>query len=228
VKFLLINSNDGSSFIAAYLTGSIHVKYTNDYLSSNDKNTTLKSPDKLIHCLKFVTEEIKKDAVPLSEIDAVSVIIGPGSFTGIRVGIALAKGIANSLNKKIVPIDNFELKLQLAKGQINSDKYCILIPAKLPEFYYALYENETRFEQGNINIDNFVEKFDKSTKLVGNFSNDYIKKLGYFDILNLKNLKTELDGMIDLTNEKYDFGLLYESEKIEPLYLKDFSFKKLA
>jgi len=56
---------------------------------------------------KFITE----CGLTWSGISAIGVVVGPGSFTGIRVGIAYAKGLAMGLNIPVVPINAFELYL---------------------------------------------------------------------------------------------------------------------
>ena len=56
---------------------------------------------------KFVTECGAK----WSDISTIGVVVGPGSFTGIRIGIAYAKGLAMGLNIPVVPINAFELYL---------------------------------------------------------------------------------------------------------------------
>lgn len=58
-------------------------------------------------CEKFITECGTK----WSDIDAIGVVVGPGSFTGIRLGIAYAKGIAMGLNIPVVGISLFDLYL---------------------------------------------------------------------------------------------------------------------
>ena len=224
MKLLLINSNIESSFAASFIEGKIDVKYASDYLDSSEK-AYLKSPDKLIHCLKYIIDSMTGTGVRPDELDAICVITGPGSFTGIRVGLALAKGTANTLNKKIIPVDNFELIQKQAENFINQDKYCFLIPAKRPEFYYKLFEKNIEIESGCVLVDDFNAKFDKFTVLAGDFSHDYQEKLGYFNTLDKKNLNSELDSMIKLAIEKYSKGKLYEPGKIEPVYMKEFIFK---
>ena len=56
---------------------------------------------------KFINESGAK----WSDISAIGVVVGPGSFTGIRIGIAYAKGLAMGLNIPVVPINAFELYL---------------------------------------------------------------------------------------------------------------------
>lgn len=60
-----------------------------------------------IECEKFLS----KCGVKWSELTAVGVVVGPGSFTGIRLGIAYAKGLGMGLNIPVVPINAFELYL---------------------------------------------------------------------------------------------------------------------
>lgn len=60
-----------------------------------------------VECEKFMTE----CGVKWSELSAVGVVVGPGSFTGVRLGIAYAKGLAMGLNIPVVPINAFELYL---------------------------------------------------------------------------------------------------------------------
>ena len=56
---------------------------------------------------KFITECGAK----WSDITAIGVVVGPGSFTGIRIGIAYAKGLSMGLNIPVIPINAFELYL---------------------------------------------------------------------------------------------------------------------
>ena len=58
-------------------------------------------------CNRFLTES----GANWSDITAIGVVVGPGSFTGIRMGIAYAKGLAMGLDIPIVPINAFELYL---------------------------------------------------------------------------------------------------------------------
>jgi tRNA threonylcarbamoyladenosine biosynthesis protein TsaB len=225
LNFLLINSNNESSFVAAVLGSTILVKYTYEYLVKTEKSAYLKSPDKLAHCLKFITDEIISSGTQLSGLDAISVISGPGSFTGIRVGLALAKGYADSLGKKIIPLDNFELLFKRIQNKSGSGNYCLLIPAKEPEFYFSFYQNNAEIERGCIKSDEILSKFDKNTILVGNFSDDYKEKLGYFSSLDKKYMINELNSMVSLTEKKYLAGQMYNSSDIEPLYMKDFTFR---
>ena len=58
-----------------------------------------------------VTDFMNKNKVSMSDLDAIGVVVGPGSFTGIRMGIAYAKGLGIGLNITVVPVSAFELYL---------------------------------------------------------------------------------------------------------------------
>lgn len=70
------------------------------------------SVDKQSVALPIETEKfIRESGATWSDITAIGVVVGPGSFTGIRLGIAYAKGLAMGLNIPVIPINAFELYL---------------------------------------------------------------------------------------------------------------------
>ncbi|HRJ84570.1 MAG TPA: tRNA (adenosine(37)-N6)-threonylcarbamoyltransferase complex dimerization subunit type 1 TsaB, partial [Ignavibacteria bacterium] len=134
MKLLLINSTDKNAFAALSENGNTKVVFASEFSDTTIKPG--KAPDKLIHCLDKLSVENN-----FENIEAIAVAAGPGSFTGIRVGLSLAKGLAFGLEKKLIPINNFELTFARL-NEIQTDlKYCIIIEAKLPEYYFAVYQN---------------------------------------------------------------------------------------
>lgn len=73
-------------------------------------NVTHTDVEKQATALPTVVEKFLQDN-KWQDIDAIGIIVGPGSFTGIRLGIAYAKGLAIGLNIPVVPINAFELYL---------------------------------------------------------------------------------------------------------------------
>ena len=120
------------------------VHYASEFSDNSESNN--KNPDKLINCLEKLSV-----SRALNTADAIAVTTGPGSFTGIRVGLSLAKGIAFASEKKIIPIDNFTLTLNRLEKISDDTNYCILIEAKQPEYYYSLYQNGKFTESGTNN-----------------------------------------------------------------------------
>lgn len=214
---LLIDSNDKSAFAALMVSGSMIVSKASDFIDTS--NPMDKKPDKLIHCVDKISK-----LHDLKDVDAIAVTIGPGSFTGIRVGLSIAKGLAFGLEKKIIPINNFDLVLSRAKA-INPDKvYCVLIPAKLPEYYYCLIKGKEHIKNGCVNIENLPEIAEKGTIIVSDFDDETSIKHSYFEYINVKDSKKELDSMQELSVNRINNAAA--PEDIEPLYMKDFVIKK--
>ena len=77
----------------------------------NDKFMHIDAEKQAIALPVAVTDFMAKNNVKMSDLTAVGVIVGPGSFTGIRMGIAYAKGLAIGLNIPVIPVNAFELYL---------------------------------------------------------------------------------------------------------------------
>jgi tRNA threonylcarbamoyladenosine biosynthesis protein TsaB len=84
----------------------------------------------------------------LSIIDAVAVTAGPGSYTGLRVGLATAKGLCYALNRPLILINTLEIMAQAAIEQTGNTQpttgnflYCPMIDARRMEVFAALYND---------------------------------------------------------------------------------------
>jgi len=220
VKLLLINSTDKNAFAALSENGNTKVVFASEFSDTTIKPG--KAPDKLIHCLDKLSVENN-----FENIEAIAVAAGPGSFTGIRVGLSLAKGLAFGLEKKLIPINNFELTFARL-NEIQTDlTYCIIIEAKLPEYYFAVYQNGKITPKGSDTLENLIKTLQNDTIIVGDFDDETQLKHCYFEYINVKNLKNEADSFGSLAEEKFKCGELVDSAKAEPLYLKDFNFKRV-
>lgn len=223
MKLLLIDSNPNSSFAAYYTDSELIISKTTDFITLDEQKSINKSPDKLIHCLDSIANQPE---IELDKIDAVSVTIGPGSFTGIRVGLAIAKGIADSLEKKIIPVNNFQLLLSRLP-EIDKDKtYCVLIPAKLPELYYSLIKNKKEIKSGIVQLNELNTIIYENTSVVSDFSDETVRNLSYFSSGSISKLNYEPDSMAKLSAELFESGYIFLPGEVKPLYIKDFIFRK--
>ena len=95
-----------------------------------------------------ISQILENTGVLLKDIDAVAVTAGPGSYTGLRVGLASAKGICYALNKPLVLINTLEaLTFSLINDRnredISSDDWlCPMLDARRMEVYTAVYTKE--------------------------------------------------------------------------------------
>ncbi len=89
----------------------------------------------------------KKIGLPLSELDAIAVVAGPGSYTGLRVGMASAKGLCYSLDKPLILLNTLEVMVQEAistfdfTGYAEPPLFCAMVDARRMEVFTAIYNS---------------------------------------------------------------------------------------
>ena len=95
----------------------------------------------------------------INDIDKIAVAIGPGSFTGVRIALGIAKGLAMALNKPLIAINELDILEAIASG--NENEIIPLIDARKERVYYK-YQN-TYVDDYLINL---ISNFDKNKKYV--------------------------------------------------------------
>lgn len=85
-----------------------------------------------------IQKMMQQSKLELSNIDAVAVTIGPGSYTGLRVGLASAKGICYALNKPLITMNTL-LVMANAVTEENANLLCPMIDARRMEVFTAVY-----------------------------------------------------------------------------------------
>ncbi|MGC4057653.1 MAG: tRNA (adenosine(37)-N6)-threonylcarbamoyltransferase complex dimerization subunit type 1 TsaB [Chitinophagaceae bacterium] len=90
-----------------------------------------------------------KADIKLADLSAIAVCSGPGSYTGLRIGMAAAKGLAFALNKPLIVHHKLELLAQ-QEIQVNDAfwQYGVVLTARPGEFFYAAYDAEMNILQG--------------------------------------------------------------------------------
>ncbi|MBR1737139.1 MAG: tRNA (adenosine(37)-N6)-threonylcarbamoyltransferase complex dimerization subunit type 1 TsaB [Firmicutes bacterium] len=88
--------------------------------------------------MPMIEDMIKILGIEKSEIDYIACSSGPGSFTGLRIGAATAKGLAHGLGKKIIPVPTLDA---LAYNICESDRFIVpIMDARRNQVYTAVYE----------------------------------------------------------------------------------------
>ena len=103
------------------------------------------------HIIGLLKETLKKGGIRLSDLDYIAVGQGPGSFTGLRVGIASAKGLAHSLDLKIIGVGSLDLIAYNIKDAKSHD-ICTIVDARRGNLYAAI------FRRSNSKQSLFLEK----------------------------------------------------------------------
>ena len=95
----------------------------------------------------------------INDIDKIAVAIGPGSFTGVRIALGIAKGLAMALNKPLIAINELDILEAIANG--NENEIIPLIDARKERVYYK-YQNKYVDDY----LINLISNFDKNKKYI--------------------------------------------------------------
>ena len=86
-----------------------------------------------------------------SQINAITVVNGPGSYTGLRVGLASAKGLCFALNIPLITLPTLQVMAMAASTQVPDAWQCPMIDARRMEVFFALYDTRHSLMQGPAN-----------------------------------------------------------------------------
>jgi tRNA threonylcarbamoyladenosine biosynthesis protein TsaB len=184
----------------------------------------------------FIENLFDENKVKLSQIDAVAVSKGPGSYTGLRIGVSVAKGICYALNKPLIVIStldsmaNFTAKnLELFYTPKKTEKIllCPMIDARRMEVYHSIYNLQSEQIEpivAKVIDENSFSSYLNSFKMLffGNGAEKCKEKLNHHNALFSGPFKASARFMIQMAEEKYNKKEFENVAYFEPFYLKDF------
>jgi len=170
---------------------------------------------------------LKETNVKLNEIDAVAISIGPGSFTGLRIGLSSAKGLCYALDKPILAVHTFDAIAAAASSQ-NLQTLAVVIDAKQSDFYVGVFRNiagliEPESEVSVVPLDRIT--LESPTVVITDSAEKLRPVLG--DGLAYRHVHEFCRGDVvaRLGLKKYLAKEFSDVASLEPLYLKDFVLK---
>ncbi len=126
MKILAIDSSGLIASAALATEDAVLAEYTTNYKKTHSQTL-----------LPMIDEIVKMTETELSELDAIAVTAGPGSFTGLRIGSATAKGLGQALNKPLIAVPTTEA---LAWNFCGAEAViCPLMDARRSQVYTGLY-----------------------------------------------------------------------------------------
>ena len=172
-----------------------------------------------------ITFGLEQSSIELKDLDLVTIANGPGSFTGIRIGLATAKGICMAHGIPLLPVNTLEL---LAYNLFGSNRDILpFIDARMSEVYAALYSSnlERLIQPQNIKPADFLQKISKPVVIVGDGFASYRKIIEKSEIDFVPALPHQSIPLastlisIALRNPVPDYNFDQISE-LEPFYLR--------
>jgi len=202
---------------------SVSISKDGETIALKEINTGGYSHAELLH--PFIEEVLKETNNKLSDLDAVSVSKGPGSYTGLRIGVSSAKGICFGNEIPLIAIPTLESMAMSQKGK--SETLVSMLDARRMEVYACIYNSEVkeiRETKAEIIDENSYSEYLEKGKVL--FFGDGADKCK--DIIKHKNAEfvdnifPSAKQMGQIAEKMYNENKFEDTAYFEPFYLKDF------
>lgn len=180
----------------------------------------------------FIDEVMKAAGKEYHQLDAVAVSMGPGSYTGLRIGVSTAKGICYAIDKPLIAISTLQAMAAGVKKEIESlgtpSLFCPMIDARRMEVYNALYNPDLSVYRETcadiITSGSFHDELERfRIQFFGNGAEKCRPLLeSHPNAVFPEDFSISAAHMISLAEEKYSGKEFADVVYFEPYYLKDF------
>jgi len=186
-----------------------------------DNNLTYSHSERL-HI--FIFEILQESSIQLSELDAVAISKGPGSYTGLRIGVSSAKGLSFSLDIPLIAVPTLT---SLASRISRSGLRVPMLDARRMEVYTAVFnENMEQVEETSAKIltgDSYREFLEMGrVNFTGSGAGKFKEICDHPNAVFLEDQLPSAKEMIAPAEEKYKLSNFENVAYFEPYYLKDF------
>ena len=204
--------------------------------SSKNCSVSLLKEDKIINVIEqeddsyrhselltsFIDQILSKEKIKPENLSAVAIAKGPGSFTGLRIGFSVAKGICFPYKTPIIGINSLEILARSYKPK--KDEYILsLINDKNDSFYSMVLDSDyNEVEKPSVEVidKNYISRYGKLDSLVIVCNTRSIK-----EIINEKSVKIEVNSisakhMENMSKQNFDKKNFEDLAYFEPMYIK--------
>ena len=192
------------------------------------ENFTDKSHAELLSV--FVEEILHENGYTAHQLDAVVVSKGPGSYTGLRIGVSVAKGIAFAADKPLIGVSTLQalaLSKLLPSDLSPSTWLCPMLDARRMEVYTAFFDTDNQ-EKRKISADIIDEKSyldilnERKVLFFGNGAAKCQSTITHPNAVFVDGVYCSAESMIAIAEQKYAAADFEDLAYFEPFYLKDF------
>lgn len=175
---------------------------------------------------------MEKARIEPAALQAIAVSSGPGSYTGLRIGVATAKGMCYALNIPLVAVNALEIMAHGIRTSADAHAWlCPMLDARRMEVYTTMYDremNQVRPVQALvISSDSFADVLaDHRVVFFGNGSDKCRDTIVHHNAVFMPGVYPSAKGMGDLALRRFAGKQFENLAEYEPMYLKDFIIKK--
>ena len=173
----------------------------------------------------FIDSVITEANITLKDLNAIAISKGPGSYTGLRIGVSAAKGLCFSLDLPLISVSTLDA---LAHQVTINDGYIVpMLDARRLEVYSSIYDsnfNIIRAIEAQVLNDNSFKTLLDNNKVyfIGNGVEKTKKLIHHSNANFIENKLPSANEMAMLAFNKYKISDFEEVAYFEPFYLKDF------
>lgn len=203
---------------------SVGISNGNDIICLKENNAVNYSHSEQLHV--FIHEALEEGSLSFSDLDAIAVSKGPGSYTGLRIGVSAAKGLCFSLDLPLISVPTLESmahQLSMGEGQV----VIPLLDARRMEVYAAVFDSayrEIRETKAEIIDELSFEDFKDvpQVHLVGSGAEKCKEILQRPNFSFDTTIVPSAREMGKIAFKKFQEGTFEDVAYFEPYYLKDF------
>lgn len=176
----------------------------------------------------FITDVLQQANNNLSDITAIAVSKGPGSYTGLRIGVSAAKGLCYALDIPLIAVDT--LAVLASQVKIESGKIIPMLDARRMEVYSAIFDKNHQKAtevKAEILTENSYQSFNEPLYFIGDCQEKcqtVLKKANFYFLPQI--VFPSAKGMAQLSYRKFQKQQFEDVAYFEPFYLKDFMMAK--
>jgi len=184
----------------------------------------------------FVDELLRETGVQPSDLDAIAVGKGPGSYTGLRIGVSFAKGMCYALDIPLIAVGSLDALTEVAREDYDAGildvededwtkaVLCPMVDARRMEVYAQVFDIEGK-SLSNVVAEVVTEQSFTSWRNESRFiifGNGAAKCLDMLDDALLVDVVPSARGIVRLAEEAFNAGHFEDLAYFEPFYLKEF------
>lgn len=175
----------------------------------------------------FIEDVLKTANISVNDLSAIAVSKGPGSYTGLRIGVSSAKGLCFALNLPLISVDTLQALALQVKDDQQTDFIIPMLDARRMEVYTAVFDNKQKqLEKTSAKIldeKSFLDYLEKGKVVFLGNANEKWKSICIHPNANfIDNKLPSADAMCALATLKHKKSDFENVAYFEPFYLKDF------
>ena len=202
---------------------SVALAYNGEVIGFKEDNSSEYSHAERLHV--YIDQVLKTTQISIDQLEAIAISKGPGSYTGLRIGVSAAKGLCFALNIPLISVPTLEAlahQVENPKGTIVA-----MLDARRMEVYSAIYDaqhNETRPTEAEVlTSESYLELLElTAVYFIGNGVPKTKDLISHKNAQFIENKLPSAKQMCALSYDKFKTDAFEDVAYFEPFYLKDF------